>query len=146
MQFNEENVKIRGDMEIVAKGTSSLMQREVQSQRLLSLVQVASNPIMAPFLNAEYAFKEIAKSMDLDPDKLVNDPQMAMLYARMHQQGEQNVQQGPSQEGGNTEGPGGGQSPVPASGGINPADPTGRGGGTISAGSVPMPNQAGFTG
>jgi hypothetical protein len=83
MQFNEEDMDIRGDVKIIAKGTTSLMQREVRTQRLLSLVQVASNPLMAPFLNAEEVFKEIAVSMDLDADKIVNDPVKAKMYAEL---------------------------------------------------------------
>lgn len=146
MQFNEKDVKIRGDMEVNAGGTAALMQKEVQSQRLLSLIQVAANPVMAPFLNAEYAFKEIAKSMDLDPDKIVNDPQTAMLYAQMLQGQQGNANQPQAGQGTpNPNQPGGQSGPQQATGGINPSDVTGRGGSNIGVGSIPQPGQAQFS-
>lgn len=148
MQFNEDDVKIRGDMEVKAQGTTALMQREVQSQRLLSLVQVASNPIMAPFLNAEYAFKEIAKSMDLDPDKIVNSPDIAALYAQTIQLagGIPNANQPQSGTGSSSPSQAGGQgSPQQNTGGVNPSDDTGRGGGNIGVGSNPQPGNASFS-
>lgn len=145
MQFNEDDVKIRGDMEVRAGGTSALMQREVQSQRLLSLVQVASNPIMAPFLNAEYAFKEIAKSMDLDPDKIVNDPETAALYAQTIQGGmnANNTQAGSGDQNPNQQGsPAGPQGPT---GGATAPGNSGGNGGNIGMGSPAKPGNTAFS-
>ena len=44
MQFNEDSPNIKGDLEVKAQGTSSLMQKEVRSQRLITFMQTASNP------------------------------------------------------------------------------------------------------
>ena len=42
--------KIRGDLEVHASGTESLMANEVRSQRLMQFLQVAQNPVLlAPF-------------------------------------------------------------------------------------------------
>ncbi len=81
MQFNTEDKEIRGNLKIVAKGTASLMQREVVTQRLLSLLQIGANPAIAPFLKVDQIIKEIVRNMDLDSDKFVNDPETAKLFA-----------------------------------------------------------------
>lgn len=83
MQFNTKDKDIRGDTTIVAKGTASLMQREVVTQRLLSLLQIMSNPIVAPFGKVDEVLKEIVRNMDLDPDKFVNDPATAKMFAEI---------------------------------------------------------------
>ena len=63
---------IKGDLEVHASGTESLMANEVRSQRLMQFLQVAQNPVLAPFAKMDYIIREIAKSMDLDPDKVTN--------------------------------------------------------------------------
>jgi hypothetical protein len=128
MQFNFDP-DIKGDLEVVARGTESLMANEVRSQRLMQFLQVASNPALAPFAKFNYIVREIAKSMDLDPTKVTNNMDEAILQAEMLKgmQGEQ-----PQQP----------QAPA----GANPADPTGAGGGTIGVGQAPQPNEQGFTG
>jgi hypothetical protein len=104
MQFNTKDKDIRGDVKIVAKGTASLMQREVITQRLLSLLQIMSNPIVAPFGKVDAVLKEIVRNMDLDPDKFVNDPATAKMFAEIlgaggSLAGAQAGQQPPQQEG-----------------------------------------------
>jgi hypothetical protein len=127
MQFNFDPA-IKGDLEVVARGTESLMANEVRSQRLMQFLQVASNPALAPFAKFNYIVREIAKSMDLDPSKVTNNMDEAILQAEMLKgmQGDMPQQQAPA--------------------GANPADPTGAGGGTIGVGQAPQPNEQGFTG
>jgi hypothetical protein len=67
MQFDYDP-EAAGDLEVKARGTESLMQNEVRSQRLLQFLQVVKNPTLAPFAKMPYIVREIAKSMDLDPD------------------------------------------------------------------------------
>lgn len=81
MQYNTEAKDIRGDYQIVAKGTAALMQREVVTQRLLALIQMSANPAIAPFLKIDEIIKEIVRNMDLDGEKFVNDPVTAKLFA-----------------------------------------------------------------
>ena len=133
MQFNFDK-NIKGDLEVVARGTESLMANEVRSQRLMSFLQTASNPALAPFAKFNYIIREIAKSMDLDPDKVTNNMDEAMLQAELLK-----GFQGPAQAGG---APQQGQPPA----GANPLDPTGAGGGTIGTGQAPVPGEQGFTG
>ena len=85
MQFDFDP-DIKGDLEVKARGTESLMANEVRSQRLMQFLQVASNPALAPFAKFQYVIREIAKSMDLDPDKVTNNMNEAALQAEMMKQ------------------------------------------------------------
>jgi len=136
MQFNFDK-EIKGDLEVQARGTESLMANEVRSQRLMSFLQVASNPALAPFAKFPYIIREIAKSMELDPEKVTNNMDEATVQAEILK-GMQGAiapeQQGQPQQAG--------QPPV----GANPLDPTGAGGGNIGTGQAPIPNEQGFSG
>jgi len=140
MQFNDDSPHIIGDLEIKAQGTASLMQKEVRSQRLMTFMQTASNPALAPFVRWHTCLKEIAKSLDIDPDQLINDPDKAAIYAQIMgmANGNQNntAATGRQDQMGQT-------SPVPP--GASPTDPTGAGGGNIGTGNAPMPGEAGFS-
>ena len=127
MQFDFDPA-IKGDLEVRARGTESLMANEVRSQRLMQFLQVASNPVLAPFAKFQYVIREIAKSMDLDPDKVTNNMNEAALQAELMKQ---------------FQAPAEGQ-PAPA--GADAADPTGAGGGNMGVGMVPQPGEQGFSG
>lgn len=83
MQFNDDKPEIRGDLEVKARGTSALMQKEVRSQRLLTFMQITANPAFAPYVKAVGLLREIADSLDIDPKKLLNDPDEAAIHARI---------------------------------------------------------------
>lgn len=125
MQFNEDE-SIRGDLSIKARGTSGLMAKEIKSQRLMQFLQIgAANPALAPFMQFEHIMKELAMSLDLDPNKVCNDPTTAAIYAQII---------------GAAGGLGGGQGSPP--GGI---DASGVGGANIGQGNVPVPGEQGNT-
>ena len=140
MQFNVDRPEIKGDLDIKAQGTSSLMQKEVRSQRLMTFMQTASNPSLAPFVKWHTCLKEVAKALDIDPDQLINDPEKAAIYAHI-----MGVANGNQQNTGNR----GQQGSMANMGGVppgaSPTDPSGAGGGNIGTGSVPMPGEAGFS-
>jgi hypothetical protein len=140
MQFNKDIPDIQGDLDVKAQGTSSLMQKEVRSQRLMTFMQVASNQFLAPFVKWHSIIREIAKSMDIDPDQLVNDPEKAAIFAKMI--GEMNANQqaeGTNQQQGGMGTDGG----VPAGAAIS--DTQGSGGGNIRIGTPQTPGESGFT-
>ena len=87
----EGDLNIEGDLEIRATGTASLMQKEVRSQRLTMFLQTVQNPAIAPFVKISEIIKELAYSLDLDPDEVINDPAAAEIYAKII--GLQNAQQ-----------------------------------------------------
>jgi len=137
MQFDFDE-SIRGDLEVKANGTESLMANEVRSQRLMQFLQVASNPMLAPFAKMDYIVREIAKSMDLDPDKVTNSMQDAAIQAEIlkgFQQPAPAPQEGMMPPG-----------QAPAEPAANPQDQTGAGGGTIGTGVAPTPGEQGFSG
>ena len=139
MQFNDDKPQIKGDLEIKARGTSSLMQKEVRSQRLMTFMQTASNPALAPFVKWHTILKEVAKSLDIDPEQVINDPEKAAIFAQI--MGMVNGNQiNTTAVGGQAEM--GQAMPVPA--GASPTDSTGNGGGNIGTGDVPLPGEASF--
>jgi hypothetical protein len=130
MQFDFDP-DARGDLEVKARGTESLMANEVRSQRLMQFVQVASSPALAPSAKFPYIIREIAKSMDLDPDKVTNSLDEATRQVALMQQGQPPAPMAPA----------GGPPAVP---GVS--DTAGTGGGNIGIGQVPSPQEQGFTG
>ncbi len=82
MQFNFDK-ELVGDLDVKARGTESLMRNEVRSQRLLQFMQMTGNEQMAPFVKYDYILRELAASMDLDEDKILNDPREAAIQQQM---------------------------------------------------------------
>ena len=145
MQFFEGNVDVVGDLEVKATGTNSLMQKEVRSQRLTMFLQTAQNPTIAPFVKISKLVSELAYSLDLDPDEILNDPEEAAMMAQII--GMQNAGQNTGEEA-----QPGGQQPtgVGGAGGV-PQGPqnvgvTGTGGGNIGIGNVPVAGEDSFSG
>ena len=66
------------------------MANEVRSQRLMQFLQVSSN--YAPFAKFQYIIREIAKSLDLDPDKVTNNMNDAAIQAELMKQFQQEQQ------------------------------------------------------
>lgn len=134
MQFDYDP-EIKGDLEVLARGTESLMANEVRSQRLMQFLGVVSNPALMPFAKLDSIIREIAKSLDLDPDKVVNNLADAQLQAELIKQM-------------NPQPPTGAGAPIgapSAPAGTDPSDPTGAGGGTIGVGMAPNPGDPGFS-
>jgi len=145
MQFFEGEVDVVGDLEVKATGTNSLMQKEVRSQRLTMFLQTAQNPTIAPFVKISKLVSELAYSLDLDPDEILNDPEEAAMMAQII--GMQNAGQNTGEE---TE-PGSQQSASMGGAGAVPQGPqslgvTGTGGGNIGIGNVPVAGEDSFSG
>ena len=134
MQFDFDE-EIKGDLEVNASGTESLMANEVRSQRLMQFLQVAQNPVLAPFAKMDYIIREIAKSMDLDPDKVTNSIADAAIQAEILKGFQAPM---PTPEEGVAAPEGQGPQSV--------ADTTGGGGSQIGMGTAPLPEEQGFTG
>ena len=134
MQFDFDE-SIRGDLEVHASGTESLMANEVRSQRLMQFLQVAQNPVLAPFAKMDYIIREIAKSMDLDPDKVTNSIADAAIQAEILK-GFQTPAPTPEE----------GVAAPEGQGPQSVADTSGGGGSQIGMGTAPVPGEQGFTG
>ena len=145
MQFFEGDLDVKGDLEVKATGTNSLMQKEVRSQRLTMFLQTAQSPAIAPFVKISKLVSELAYSLDLDPDEILNDPEEAAMMAQII--GMQNVGQTTGEE---TQPLGGQQGAMGSLAGV-PAQPqelgpTGTGGGNIGIGNVPVAGESEFSG
>jgi hypothetical protein len=147
MQFDYDE-EIKGDLEVKASGTESLMANEVRSQRLMQFLQVAQSPILAPFAKMDYIIREIAKSMDLDPDKVTNSLSDATVQAEIFKGFAQPPQAGPQAPQGSQVGqpPQGPQGSPNAPAGADVMDTSGSGGGQIGVGQAPVPGEQGFSG
>ena len=146
MQFLESKLGVEGDLEVKATGTASLMQKEVRSQRLTTFLQSIQNPAIAPFVKINKLIGELAYSLDLDPDEILNDPEEAAIMAQiigMQNNAGQTTGEAPinpNQQPGVLGTPEG-----------TPQQPqelgtTGTGGGNIGTGNVPQPGEDQFSG
>ena len=145
MQFFEGDLDVVGDLEVRATGTNSLMQKEVRSQRLTMFLQTAQSPAIAPFVKVSKLVSELAYSLDLDPDEILNDPEEAAIMAQII--GMQNAQQNTGEE---TQPDSQQQTGMGILGGT-PQGPqdlgvTGTGGGNIGIGNVPVAGESSFSG
>jgi hypothetical protein len=117
---------IKGDMRIIARGSTALIQKEVQSQRLLQFMSLVANPAMGQMVNFEALIKDIAKSLDIDAERILKEmPEQEM--------GEMN---GAEVEQGSGEGVAGVGQPSSVDSLVQPAPPTPR----------PMPQGSGNNG
>ena len=126
MQFNFNKAFI-GDLDVMAKGTESLMRNEIRSQRLMEFMQMGANQQMAPFIKYDYILRELAASMDLDEDKILNDPREATIQAKMMAEIQALMPEQPAPP------PQEGDQAIPAAG-------------AQAQGAPPEPNAQGFTG
>ena len=77
MTWNE-NENVKSDMRIVAKGSTALIQKEVQSQRLLQFLSLINNPMDAQMVDREKLLTDIAKSLDIDPEEVIKSQKEIM--------------------------------------------------------------------
>jgi len=130
MQFDYDE-SAAGDLEVKARGLESLQSKEIRSQRLMQFLQIVQNQTLAPFAKMPYIIREIAKSLELDPDLVSNNIEEAARQALIMQKTQ------PEQMTGQQQAPNG----VP---GVQ--DTAGTGGGNIGVGMSPIPGEQGFSG
>jgi hypothetical protein len=136
MQFDFDP-EANGDLSIVARGTESLMRNEIRSQKLMQVLQMGANPAMAPMIKFDYILREIAASLDLDEDKIVNDPREAAIQAELMKMYQETMPQASQEATGATQQ---GQEGSPT-----PDNQAGVGAGAIGPGNAPEPGAEGFS-
>lgn len=83
---NDFDKRLLGDVTVVAKGSASLMQKEVKSQRLLQFGQIVSTiPSAAAWINWKEWDIELGKSMEVDTKTLINRPDEYQLQLQLMQ-------------------------------------------------------------
>lgn len=70
MQFSTDE-EIKGDYNIIAQGTSSLIAREVFAQSLMNFANITNNPVDLPMVKREKIVRGIAEALDLGSADLV---------------------------------------------------------------------------
>lgn len=96
MQFNKDDA-IKGDFDVKASGTSSMVAKEIRAQQLDQFSQLASNPLDAPYIKREELLRQRAEAHDLhgvvktEQEVLteMNTPQA--MQAMQMQQAQQNI-------------------------------------------------------
>lgn len=86
--FNMEfgtNEKSKGDLRIVARGSTSLVQKEIQSQRLLQFLSIVGDNA-GGVVKQNDLLREIASSMDIDPNKIMKTEEQIALEQQQQQQ------------------------------------------------------------
>jgi len=98
------NTDIKSDMRIVARGSTTMVQKEVQSQRLLQFLSLINNPMDAQMVKRDKLLKDVAKSLDIDPEDVLKSEKELMDEQQLQQaiaasiQGGQGIEQ-PNGEG-----------------------------------------------
>ena len=76
MQWSDDESIKGGDMEVEARGSTALLAKEVQSQRIIQFLTMTNNPIdiqlVGPKKRANL-LRQAAKAMDLNPDEVGPD-------------------------------------------------------------------------
>ena len=68
---NDPNIKIKGDFEVDARGSTALVERDIQNQAMLNLANITNNPRYIPHLNEREELKAILKAFKANPEELM---------------------------------------------------------------------------
>ena len=68
---NDPDVSIKGDFEIDARGSTALIERDIQNQALLNLANITNNPRYIPHLKEREELKAILKAFKVNPEEMM---------------------------------------------------------------------------
>ena len=71
MMANSPKQEIKGDMEVDARGSTALLEKDIQNQATINLANVTSNPRYAPFLDPKEELKVILKAFKVSPEDIM---------------------------------------------------------------------------
>lgn len=85
---NDPDPKIKGDYEIDARGSSALIERDIQNQALLNLANITNNPRYIPHLREREELKAILKAFKVNPEEIMKpEDQVAQEQQDQQEQG-----------------------------------------------------------
>jgi hypothetical protein len=87
MQFAPDET-VKGDMRVIAKGSTSLLAREMRGQTIMAMLQFGQSPLLAPMTKIDELYREAFRANMLDPDQFLKSP------AELQQDAEMAAQQG----------------------------------------------------
>lgn len=77
MKWSENEKAKSGDTNVTARGSTALISKELQSQRLMQFTQMTANPVDMQLTDRKFLLKSIAESLDINADKaLLTDEQI----------------------------------------------------------------------
>jgi hypothetical protein len=68
---NDPDINIKGDFEIDARGSTALVERDIQNQAMLNLASITNNPRYIPHLNEREELKAILKAFKANPEEMM---------------------------------------------------------------------------
>lgn len=87
MQYSEKE-EIKGDLVIIARGSSALLEREAQTEKLIGLMKMA--PAMGGLVKVDAVARKLVQSMNLSADELVmTEEEIKQRQAQMQGQPQQ---------------------------------------------------------
>ena len=92
MQFNSDE-DIKGDYAVVARGSSSLIAKEVRSQALIQFAQMTGNELDMGTVKRPAMIRAIAESLDLSGENLVYTDKEIEVRNQQQQQAAQEERQ-----------------------------------------------------
>lgn len=93
MQFSTKAF-IKGDFNVVARGSTSLIAREVQAESLNQFLNViGSNELLSPYLKLDNVLRQMVKIMDLDEMDLIRDRNEVAIQDKARQEAEEEDKQ-----------------------------------------------------
>lgn len=85
---NDPDPAIKGDFEVDARGSTALIERDIQNQALLNLAAITNNPRYIPHLKEREELKAILKAFKVDPESMMKpEDQVAQEMEAAAQQG-----------------------------------------------------------
>lgn len=85
---NDPDPAIKGDFEIDARGSTALIERDIQNQALLNLANITNNARYAPHLRERDELKAILKAFKINPDEIMKpEDQVEQEMAAQAEQG-----------------------------------------------------------
>jgi hypothetical protein len=90
---NDPDPAIKGDYEIDARGSTALIERDIQNQALLNLANITNNPRYIPHLKEREELKAILKAFKVNPEELLKPEDQ--VQQEMQAQAEQGAPQDP---------------------------------------------------
>jgi hypothetical protein len=70
MMYNE-NEEVKGDFNIDARGSSSLLVRDIQNQAFLNLLAAGANPVYGAYIDTQKLFEKALQAQHIDPTEVL---------------------------------------------------------------------------
>lgn len=83
---NDPDANIKGDYEVDARGSSSLLEKDIQGQAWLNLSNITSNPRYAPHMKDRAELEGLLRAFRMNPAELMKDEELVAQEAQAQAQ------------------------------------------------------------